>query len=83
VALLCVVWNRSPGFRTVAPAAAHRTEAPDRHFRTDEVVEKSFVVEIKAAEHIVKTERVRLLPYLTLRGGPPDMLINFQSPLLI
>jgi GxxExxY protein len=54
----------------------------DCAYRMDLVVERSLVVEIKAAEALLPIHEAQLLTYLRLSGHKTGLLVNFNVPLL-
>ena len=53
--------------------------AIEEKFRTDIVVEKRVVIEIKAVEKLAPIHRAQVLTYLRLTGLKLGLLINFHS----
>ena len=51
-------------------------------YRTDIIIEKELIVEIKAVETILPVHKAQLLSYLKLSGVKLGLLINFNVPLL-
>ena len=60
----------------------YRDQIIPRAFRTDVLVDKSLLIELKAIEAIQPIHRVQLTTYLRLLHLPLGLLINFNVPLL-
>ena len=54
----------------------------DEGYRTDLIVERLVIVELKAAEALKPVHRMQLLTYLRLSGLHLGLLINFCVPLI-
>ncbi len=61
---------------------SYRGQIIPRAYRTDLLVAKSLLIELKAIEAIQPIHRVHLAPYLRLQRLPLGLLINFHVPLL-
>jgi GxxExxY protein len=60
----------------------YREQIIPRAFRTDLLVDKSLLIELKAIEALQPIHRVQLVTYLRLLHLPLGVLINFHTPLL-
>jgi GxxExxY protein len=60
----------------------YRDQIIPRAFRTDLLVDKSLLIELKAIEAIQPVHRVQLTTYLRFLRLPLGLLINFHVPLL-
>lgn len=60
----------------------YREQVIPRAFRTDLLVDKSLLIELKAVDAILPVHRVHLTTYLRLQRLPLGLLINFNVPLL-
>ncbi len=60
----------------------YRGQIIPRAYRTDLLVAKSLLIELKAIEAIQPIHRVQLATYLRLQRLPLGLLINFHVPLL-
>lgn len=61
---------------------AYRGQTIPRAFRTDLLVDKSLLIELKAVDGIQPVHRVQLSTYLHFLQLPLGLLINFHVPLL-
>jgi GxxExxY protein len=60
----------------------YRDQTIPRAFRTDLLIDKSLLVELKAIEAIQPVHRVQVTTYLRFLRLPLGLLINFHVPLL-
>ena len=60
----------------------YRDRIIPRAYRTDLLVDKSLLIELKAIEAIQPIHRVQLATYLRLQRLPLGLLVNFHVPLL-
>ena len=61
----------------------YKGEVLDCGYRVDILVEKSLILELKAAEAILPIHQAQILTYLKLSGLRLGLLINFHQPRLI
>ncbi len=61
---------------------SYRGHAIPRAYRTDLLIDRSLLVELKAVEAIQQIHRVQLTTYLRLLHLPLGILMNFHVPLL-
>ena len=61
----------------------YKGEIMDCGYRVDMLVEKSLILELKAAEAILPIHQAQILTYLKLSGLRLGLLINFHQPRLI
>ena len=47
------------------------------HFYADIIVEDTIIVELKSVKKLVQAQEVQLVNYLTAKGKPVDLLLNF------
>jgi len=68
--------------REQALPIVYRNQTIPRAFRTDLLVDKSLLIELKATEAIQSVPRVQTATYLRFLRLPLGLLINFHVPLL-
>ncbi len=67
----------------VSMPVRYKNEILDCGYRTDMLIEKSLLVELKAVETILPIHQAQLLTYMKLSGIRIGLLINFYQPRLI
>jgi GxxExxY protein len=61
---------------------AYRGQIVPRAYRTDLLVDRALLIELKAVDALQPIHRVQLATYLRLQRLPLGLLINFHVPLL-
>ena len=67
----------------VSMPVRYKNEILDCGYRTDMLIEKSLLLELKAVETILPIHQAQLLTYMKLSGIRIGLLINFYQPRLI
>ena len=67
----------------VSMPVRYKNEILDCGYRTDMLIEKSLLLELKAVEPILPIHQAQLLTYMKLSGIRIGLLINFYQPRLI
>ena len=67
----------------VSMPVRYKNEILDCGYRTDMLIEKSLLLELKAVETILPIHQAQLFTYMKLSGIRIGLLINFYQPRLI